>query len=447
MKSKAVFWFTAVLVIFATFQARRWSNLGMFDYDAGGYYAYLPSAFIYHDLGGADWIETKHQQYRPDVPHAIGLTALPNGNTVPKYPLGVALANVPWFLAAHWYAPLAGYTPDGFTRPYQQAIALGGVVYAIIGLWLLRKLLLRYFPDGVTAWTLAGVGLGTNLLYYASYEANISHAPLFLWHTAMLYCVARWYEDFRWRHAVGLGLFMGLICLTRLSEIMYVLVPLGWGLLRWTDVVPRLQALWQHRGQLLVAVALAAAVLSLQFAFWQVTSGHWLLDTYVGEKFDFTRPHILDGLFSFRKGWLLYTPLMALALLGWLVVRRYVAAAWLPTLLLLPVVWYVTFSWEQWWYGGGFSARPLISLYPLLALSLASLVAYVGAEYRSWQPALAGLMGLFILLNVLQTWQYHRGILHWEHNTAELYFHNFFVVSRDQMWLPPGGITDIPPDH
>ncbi|KAA9331354.1 hypothetical protein F0P96_13990 [Hymenobacter busanensis] len=438
MRSIYVFWLTALLLVFATFQARRWSNLALFDFDGGGYYAYLPSAFIYHDLGRADWIETKQQHYRPGTHHSIGITPLPNGNVVPKYPMGVAVGALPWFVAAHWYAPVAGFAADGFTRPYQRAMVLAGLAYGLLGLWVVRKLLLRYFSDGVTAWALAGVGLGTNFFCYASYEANMSHAPLFLWHASLLYCTVLWYHTFRWRYAVGLGLFMGLICLTRFSEALYALIPLLWGIQRAADVPLRLHAWWQHRSQVLVAVVLAAAVLSLQLVFWRATSGHWLLDTYVGERFDFAHPHILDGLFSFRKGWLLYTPMMALALLGWLVLRRYVPAAWLPTLAVLPVAWYITFSWGQWWYGGGFSARPLISLYPLLALSLASLVAYVGAHYRPWRPVLRGLMVVFILLNFLQTWQYRHGILHWDSNTRELYMRNFFAVRRDQMWLPPG---------
>jgi len=102
--------------------------------------------------------------------------------------------------------------------------------------------------------------------------------------------------------------------------------------------------------------------------------------------------------------------------------------AWVPTLATVIVVIYVTFSWEQWWYGGGFSARPLISLYPLLALSLASLLAQAQANNRIGNGLLRGVLMLGILLNLWQTWQYGAGTLHWDNITAESYFANFFTL-------------------
>ncbi len=118
---------------------------------------------------------------------------------------------------------------------------------------------------------------------------------------------------------------------------------------------------------------------------------------------------------------------MGVALLGTLQVRRYVAAAWLPLLVLVPTVLYVTFCWWQWWYGGSFSCRPAISLYPLLAIPLASLLTWAGL--RRWLAiGLRGVVVVGIGLNMLQTWQYHLGILHWDNNTAGEYFRRFFEV-------------------
>jgi len=168
-----------------------------------------------------------------------------------------------------------------------------------------------------------------------------------------------------------------------------------------------------------------AAVLSLQLLFWHATSEHWLLYSYGNEHFDFLRPHIIDGLFSFRKGWLLYTPLVLLMLLGLGAAWRRVPAAVAPMLLLLPVLIYITFSWGEWWYGGGFSARPLVSVYPLLALPLAALLAQV-RRGRGRVLRLAVL--LCIALNLWQTWQYAAGIL-FNSNTEESYRRNFFRSS------------------
>ncbi|MCC2545887.1 glycosyltransferase family 39 protein [Hymenobacter sp. BT175] len=431
MRSTYVWLLTAALALLAMFQDRRWKPLEVFDWDAGGYYVYLPSAFIYHDLGRADSLaRLQAAVHDPSHHHNMGLLTLANGRVISKYPLGVALAQLPWFAGAHLYAQATGQPADGFSRPYQQSIMVAGLCYGLLGLWVLRKLLCHYFDDGPAAWALAAVGLGTNAFHYLSFEAAMAHAPLLLWQASLLYCTARWYETPRPRWILGIGLFLGLAALTRPTEALFALIPLAWGITSAAGIRGRLGFLGRHIGVVAGAVLLALVLVSLQLVFWRVVSGQWLVYTYE-DGFDFRHPHLLDGLFSFRKGWLLYTPLMLVALLsvGWL--RRWVPAALLPTLLLVPVVLYVTFSWEQWWYGGSFGQRSLISLYPLLALPLAALVASTQNGPRWRYFAARTVLALGIVLNLWQTRQYSTGALAWDNTTAEAYRHNFFKPKPD----------------
>lgn len=200
-----------------------------------------------------------------------------------------------------------------------------------------------------------------------------------------------------------------------------------WGLSSWAALRQRPRLLARHAGQLALAVGLAAAVAGLQFLFWYWISGHWVLETYQGEHFDFAHPQLMNGLFSIRRGWLVYTPLVALMLVGIWRLPRYVPAAVPAVLLLLPVLLYITFSWVQWWYGWGFSTRPLVSIYPLLALPLGAVLASVrfSAPGR-W--AVQGFVVLCIALNLWQGWQYVTGILPGEAITWELYKERFFMV-------------------
>lgn len=424
MKSKVVFWLTALLLTLAMFQDKRWKFLEVLDSDPGGYYAYLPAAFIYGDLARPDSLLHLRQQYRPDAePATIGLRPLSGKRYLIKYSLGKALADTPWFLGAHvWAGHSAKYKADGFSRPYQQALMIAGLFHGILGLWIVRKLLRRYYSDDVAAWALAGIGLGTNLFCYASYEANMSHAVLFLWQAALLYCSVRWYDTGRARWAAGIGLFLGLATLTRPSEAMYALLPLTWGLaLARPALKERVQWWWARRGQVLLAAGLLLAVVSLQTLYWHAVTGHWVVYSYTGEAFDFLRPHLLDGLISFRKGWWLYTPLALLSLGGFWWLRRDVPAASPALGLMVLVAVYVTFSWDTWSYGGSFSSRPLVSLYPTLALPLASLLAHA-----RWRAAVRGAVVAFILLNLWQSWQYAASVLHWDGMTADMYFRNFF---------------------
>ena len=306
MKSRLIFWLAAAVLVLAQWQGYRGPARAVFDGAGGGYYGYLPDYFLAGGPGRADSLPANGPAPHPGQPPAPGQLErprLPIGKAAGQYPLGVALGELPWFGGAHLYARWHGDPPTGFSRPYQQAVLLAGLAYALLGLWVLRKLLRRYFADVVVAWVLAVIALGTNLLVYATAEAALAPAALFMWQAALLYCTARWYESPRRRWAAGIGLFLGLAILCRFSEGLYALVPLAWGL-----GTGRRPALARYPDQVLMARGTAAAVLSLQLFYWHAASGYWVPAGCLGAGFDFRHPHILLGFFGFRSGWLLYTP-------------------------------------------------------------------------------------------------------------------------------------------
>ncbi len=97
--------------------------------------------------------------------------------------------------------------------------------------------------------------------------------------------------------------------------------------------------------------------------------------TYGDEGFFFSRPALLKGLFSWRKGWLLYTPMMALALTGFVFLKKRIPQAFWPLLIFtFANIWIIT-SWWSWWYGGSLGMRPMIDSYALLALPLAAFIS------------------------------------------------------------------------
>jgi hypothetical protein len=400
-------------------------------WDVAGYYQYLSSHFIYNDIGDGSYTAAVRAQYRPDLNSRYGLVPAPNGQQVFKYPLGMSLFYAPAFFIAHTVAPLTGYPADGYAPIYQKILSLVCLGYSFLGLWLLRKLLLRFFEDTTVALTLLAVGLATNFFCYATYESPMSHGILFLLNTVLILLTIRWFTSFRWKDAALLGITLGVLGLVRVTELWMVLVPALWGLTSVPAVRERLQQLWQRRGQVLLIGSLAAVLLSLQLWFWHSVGGAWLIDSYPGENFDLYHPHVLLGLFSPRKGWLIYTPVMALALIGIFMLRQQVRAALPVLVVLLPLVLYVTWSWWDWGYGSSFSARPLISLYPLLALPLASFFD----RCRRSNPMLRGaafVLLLCIVLNLTQTWQYYRGILHCCDTTWKMYRTHFFWLD----WHP-----------
>ena len=428
MKSLVCYLLVVTLALVATFQAKKWNNHDVIIWDMAGYYQYLSSYFIYDDVGDGSYTAVTREHYRPDIDSHYGLVPAPNGQKVIKYTMGLSLFYAPGFFIAHTIAQLHGSPADGYSSLYQKSLALVCLTYAIFGLWILRKVLGRFFEDTTIALTILAIGLATNFLNYATYESPTSHGTLFMLNAGLLLITRQWLTAFRWRDAVLIGIIIGLGGLVRVTELWMLLIPTLWGLTSWNALQERRRQLWRCRNQILVIALLIVSIMSLQTWFWHSVGGAWFIDSYPGERFNFRKPHVLLGLFSARKGWLIYTPIMALALLGVFLLRRRVKDAVPVVLVMLPLVLYVTFSWEEWWYGGGFSARPLISIYPLLALPLASFFDWCRRSNVLLRSAALVLL-LCIILNLMQTWQYHLGILHWDSTTWEMYKERFFWLN------------------
>jgi len=282
--------------------------------------------------------------------------------------------------------------------------------YAFLGLILLYRLLRKYFSRLVAQWTVATLALATNLLFFSTYNVGMAHAYAFFLIALLLRAVDRWYAAPNPRSALWIGLALGLLAATRLPDLLVISIPLFWGLGKGHDISRRGQLFYQKRGQ--IALALLAGLLAFfpQLLYWKTVSGQWCYYGYQGEKFHWTDPQISNGLFSFQNGWLVYTPVMVLALLGIFHLRRSAPAVFWPLVLLLPPYLYLTYAWWCWQYINGFGSRPMVDLYPVLAFPLASLIAAAGR--RLWARWLLGSLLLFFAgLNLFQTEQVKRLVL------------------------------------
>ncbi len=424
----------AGIVLFEGIRLKRYLHNEIINHDVVSYYAYLPALFIYHDLSFS---------FTHDLPPGfrgrIWTFTSPNGRATLKMPLGEALLLLPFFLVAHLLA-LTGMGPaDGYAPVYQFFILLAAVFYLATGLFFLRKVLLAFFSDGVTALTLLLLVLATNLFYYAAVEPGMSHVYGFSLFAVFFWFSWRGLQSPRRRYLLPAGLVAGLILVVRPSDVLVLLVPLlyGWGKegrafwRRWRD----------HRRTVLEMIVMMLLPVLLQVAYWKYSTGEWFFYSYGEEGFFFLHPHIVKGLFSYRKGWLLYTPLMALALAGfpWLFQKDKALARAILVYLVLTL--YVVFSWWCWWYGGGFGARAMIESYALLALPLAALLERIFKSHLAVRLMGGILLSFFLYLNLFQTRQYRITLLHWDSTSKALYWRTFlknqWPEDYDQLLDPP----------
>lgn len=416
------------LALFLLGRSEDVSRPGRFNllvWDAAGYYAWLPAVFIHHDLGFG-WSEKESGIPSDQFVKQSG------SYRINRYPVGPALLQLPFFLGSHAVALVGDESANGYSRPYRQGILLGATFYAMCGLFLLGLTLRRWFSGYAVLLTLLSIGLGTNLTYYSVYEGMMSHVYSFFLFSLVLWSGVRWREDGHTGMFLLMVLAGGLVAATRISNVVILLVPLFWGLGQgltfrqwWADI----RAL---RWRLVAGVALFILPLLPQMAYLHHMTGQAFFSTYGEEGFFWSDPLIGKVLFSFRKGWMVWSPLIALGLFGWYRLRHS-QGFWAMNLFWVLNL-YIVSSWWCWWYGGGFGMRALIESSAVMAFGMAAFLEWMGRQpVRSY--VLAVVLPWFLALNLMQNHQYSRGVIHWEAMTREAWLAVFGQVNPAPPWV------------
>ncbi len=389
----------------------KWSGQQekVISWDVAGYYQYLPAAFIYKDLKKVGYLEKMLETYR-FAPYPDQVNPLPNGNRVMKYAMGQAVMFSPFFIGAHIYTLNSEFPADGFSTPYQLAIEFEILFFALLGLWFFRLILLKYFDDVIAAITILGIGLASNYFEYASITGAMTHNNLFALYTILIYCTIRFYERPNIFLSVVIGLTIGLMTLTRPTEMIAVLIPIGWGLTMplAVGIKERIDQIRKYFIYYVIMAVLAVAVASLQLIYWKYVSGEWLVYSYGSEGFDWLSPHIEDCLISMRAGWLVYSPIMIFSLIGFYYLYRRYKSLFVVCLTMSIIAMYITFSWQTWWYGGSLGQRALIQYYPILAFPFAAFVGHM-IKWRWTQFILGISFIIFIYYTMWLTHGVHKG--------------------------------------
>lgn len=450
--SKTVTWLLIAIIVLLNFLYPAARTL---TWDAFGYYLYLPLAFIYHDLGleNMDLVRELFEKYEPSTT-LYQLYKSPEGGWVNRYSMGLALMNVPFFFIGHVIALLSDFPADGFSMPYQKAVWAGAMFYTIVALLMLRKVLLSFFSDRNTAMVLFLIVMGTNYLNYVSLKAqNILHVNYgFTCYVFILWFTLRWHRLHWMGDMILLAVFCGLNILSRPTEAVCLLIPLLWGVYNRESLLAKARLLFEKRKQVLAFALILVGIGSLQVAYLKLATGSYFFNPYsnnAGEGLDLLNPHTLKVLFSFRKGWLVYTPVMAFSLPGFVSLYRRNRKVFYAVLTYFLVNLYLVSSWSVWWYAYSYGQRALIPSYVILSLPLGYLLA--GLEKVRWplKTSLLALMLMLIGLNLFQNWQYVNDILHGSRMTRSYYFRIFgrTSVSEEDRKLLLVSRSEWPVEH
>ena len=413
----AVLFIIALFILMTQKEWRFWKKGDTpFKYDMDQYYSYLPAAFLHHDLS-----------FR--YTERYWLMKAENGGMVAKGTCGMALMEAPFFLLGHEMAKKNNEALDGYSPSYARYVHFGSLLYVLLGLFILRQILIRYFNEWISALALFSVFFCTNYFNYAVNESEMAHSYLFFLVAAFTLLTIKWYENPKIKFIIPLAFVFGLITLIRPTEIILVIIFAGYGVFNKEMVKERLGFLLKYKWQIILFGVISFMVWVPQMIYWKTFTDKYLFFSYGSEeRFFFNDPQIMNVLFSYRKGWLLYTPLMIFALLGMVQIKRrainfsYV----LPIYFLLNL--YLISCWWSWWYGGSFGMRSLIHVYPLLAIPLAAFLDRIfklrihPVFKSSFRYAAVGAVFFCFILNMMQTIQYKKKIIHYDSMTKEAYW-------------------------
>ena len=411
-------WVIAIVLALTIFNQSKWKDRTVLKHDMYVYYSYLPATFIYQDLT-FEFVG----DLPPDDKREIWTLTAPNGGRVQKMTMGMAMMYAPFFGLAHLSAHLMGEPTDGYSWIYHFFMAMSALAFAIAALFIQRKLLLLFFEDKVVAITLLALALGTNYYYYASSEGPMSHVHNFFLISLFTWQMVKWLTNFRWQNAVISALAFGLIVLIRPVNGIVILIPLLFSVRSLAEFVLRLKDIFSRYYQVLLMLVIIATIVFPQLWYWHMNSGDWVYYSYTDEGFFFNDPKIMEGLFGYRKGWLVYAPVMIFSLIGIPILFTRMPASkfkWV-VLIYFAVHIYIIFSWWCWWYGGSFGARPMVDASAILSIPLAaSFATLMKRKVSSYM--ITGIVVVLVALSLFQSMQYRRGIIHWDSMTKETFW-------------------------
>jgi hypothetical protein len=300
--------------------------------------------------------------------------------------LGPGLLWAPFILLLK---PFVGGT--GFEQPYQAAVFFANTLYALAGVLLMYFTLRTWYDRWPSAVVALAMWACSPALYYTYCQFAMAHACSMFSMALLVFLWVRLREKEGWLPWVWIGAAIGLAALVRWQNVIYC-------------VIPAVDLLWRQRAagipKLAVAALTSAVVFFPQTIGWKVLYGSFLTMPQGGHFVDLTKPQVLDRLFATGHGFITWTPLVVVGLVGlflWKTERKVIlvplAVAFLAQLYVESCVSHI---------GWSFGMRRLVNAMPLLAVGAAVLVIRPQVRLRWVVPVVA----VFALWNYLFVLQY-----------------------------------------
>jgi len=398
------------LVIFPFFNRDEYRRL---NYDGIGYYSYLRSLFFDHDLNFVN--EYNELGYFEVETYPMDKT--PTGLYPNPWSIGPAILWLPFMLIAHLLAlifNLFGHAIplDGYNPLYTGIVGISTALYGFLGFYLVYLILKKYFSPLISFLTTCAMLLTSPILWYMFRQPYYAHALSFFTVTLFIYYWLRMKKEGSYKDWVILGLLAGLMCLTRWTNGIFLVIPVAGSFIKhylipWRKGIKKAPILSFIKKYLLFALLFLAAF-SPQLICWKIIYGSAFTIPQGGAYIHWSRPFIMQVLFSSRHGLFSCSPIIYFAVIGLFFFLKKDWSFGLIIWVSLVLIIYVNSVAGTWWGEGSFGMRRFCCCLIFFSLGLATLL-----ERMIKRPVLVVslLLGLFAIWNLLFLEQFNKNMI------------------------------------
>jgi hypothetical protein len=402
------------------------------------YFVYLRSICMDKDLHFEN--EYKHfvakspEAYK-DFVKAFLIRRTATGRPPNFAPIGCSILWSPFYGCAHLYVTISNafggeIAANGLSKPYIIAITFGSAFLGFIGIVLLYLLCRRYFSLFDASWALVTIWLASSLVFYMYIKAPMSHSCSFFIVSLFIFL---WFSSYGKRSLKGwifLGMVGGLMYLVREQNGLFLILPLIEAIESYIAKLRRID--WQGMvnllGRHLLFIIVFLFTLLPQFLTYKVLNGFYRPADFVTSHLNLKTPAILSLLFSSYHGFISWTPIVLLGIIGLILFFKKDKKLCLVFSLAFILQLYISASYSTWWAGASYGARRMINTLPLLALGLGALSEKLRPKLTT--KGLVAIALLFIVWNFFFIIQYSTGMVPREAPISfkKMVYNQFFVV-------------------
>jgi len=392
--------------------------------DGVGYYAFARAPLIEHSLDfREDWMHanTSFQMARLDMngseksidPAQFTKTGHLNNH----FSVGPAILWAPFLAVAQGFvkaADAAGahIAADGFSRPYLIAMALSTALYGFAALWISFRIARKFVAEPWAFLATLAIWFGSSLPVYMYFNPSWSHAQ-----SAFMVALFLWY----WLRTVGartvwhwlvLGAIAGLMMDVYYINAILLVLPMGESIAAYHSAIR--QRVGAIASRMLACDAAFSAALIAAFSPTLITKkiiyGSFLNFGYT-ERWFCNSPAFLKVLFSADHGFLSWTPVLILGVIGLVLFARRNRMLALGLLGVLVLYVYVIGCYQDWDGISSFGNRFFVSLTPIFVVGFAGLVDWLAATVAvrgaAWGGSIATAVLVIVNFGLMFQWGMH----------------------------------------